>query len=242
MATSKQKMTRAESDVRAGTFSRAEAVGHIVGGCRHLYSTPLGVRDPLVLITKSALANKNTPHFPWEPTGKLESITLQDSQRRGSIIRDIESKAGITNTRFLREKMTNILEELISNAFFHAYLDSSGKEKYPRRSPALLQASEKITVRFQLGDRGIYLSVSDQGGSLSFGVLASALRRCYQSDTQLENKESGAGLGTYMIFESATHLKIEVTPNKGSQVACWIADHQSFSAEYFSFNFFERGK
>ncbi len=242
MAKSNLKPTEKGTAVRAGSFSRAEAAGHIVGGCRHLYSTPLGDRDPLVTATKSALAKNEVPHFPWEPTGALESITLQDSKSRGSVIGDIESKAGITNKRFLREKTNNILEELISNAFFHAYVNSQGKEKYPRRSQALLQTSEKITVGFQMGERGLYLAVSDQGGSLSFGVLTKALARCYQSGAQLENKESGAGLGTYMVFDSATHLKIVVTPNKVTQVACWIADHQSFNVEYFSFNFFERSK
>lgn len=242
MAKSDLKSTKAEHTVRSGSFSRADAANYIVGGCRHLFSTPMGDRDPLVQMTKAALAKNAVPSFPWEASGQIDSITLQDSKSRGSIIGDIEAKAGITNKRFLREKANNILEELISNAFFHAYLNAKGEEKYPRRSQALLPADEKITVSFQMGDRGIYLAVSDQGGSLTFNVLAKALGRCYQSKVQLENKESGAGLGTYMVFDSATHLKIEVNPHKGTRVACWIADQHSYSAGYFSFNFFDRSK
>jgi len=103
-----------------------------------------------------------------------------------------------------------------------------------------LQNSEVLAVRYQTFSNGIYLSVTDQGGSLAFEDVARSLWRCYETSAQIENKEGGAGLGTYMVFEAVTHFKIVATPGKGATVSVWIADQRSYDPDTFSFNFFER--
>jgi len=70
------------------------------------------------------------------------------------------------------------------------------------------------------------------------------LNRCYEKgDAQIEQKDSGAGLGTYFILEAVTHMKIVVDPNKSTTVTCWISDRPTTqNADSFSFNYFEMRK
>ena len=72
-------------------------------------------------------------------------------------------------------------------------------------------------------------------------MVAGAFKRCYGAAShQIESKESGAGLGLYMVFESATHMKVVVFPGKTTIVSCWLSDKPVDGSDYFSFNFFER--
>jgi len=74
-------------------------------------------------------------------------------------------------------------------------------------------------------------------------VISQAFSRCYgDHSTQIEDKEGGAGLGVYMVFEAVTHLKVSVTPGVSTEFSCWISDKKHFDPEYFSFNFFNLGK
>jgi hypothetical protein len=82
--------------------------------------------------------------------------------------------------------------------------------------------------------------VTDSGGNFRFEQVAKSFSRCYgNSAQQIEEKEGGAGLGTYMCFELCTHLKIVSVPGQLTAATCWIADKTAFDPDTFSFNFFE---
>ena len=236
IATNKPK----SADVHSTPSTKREAAFALAGGCRHFHSTALGERDASVKQTHAALAQASTAHYTWEGTAKAGELKLGSSVDRQALIQQVVVRAGIENKRFLKEKVECVLEEMISNALFHAYRDAAGKEKYARRSTVTLGSTEIITVRFEVIDKGIFLSVTDQAGTLVFDEVAGSLKRCYGSDTQIQAKEGGAGLGTYMIFDSVTHLKFDVAPGKATTVSCWIADSRSFDPVAFSVNFFQR--
>ncbi len=234
----KQKQDLA--DLHVGTVSKRDAVALIGGGCQHVHSTPLGDRDPGVKQTSEAIRSISVPSYSWELDAQADELKLSSSANRQPLIQQIATRAGIEGKRFLREKVDSVLEEMFTNALYHAYRDSNGKEKYPRRSQVTLGSNEIVTIRFRASDNGIFLSVVDQAGSLKFEDVASSLFRCYESSPQIQNKEGGAGLGTYMIFDAVTHLKVVATPGKMTSVSVWISDQRSYDPENFSFNFFHR--
>ncbi len=234
------KLTHTTTEVISGVFSKKSAVDAIGNGCRHLHSSTLAERDPATKSTQEALSNSTVPTYPWESGNKIEELRLASSVDRQSLIHQVITRAGIEKKRYLREKAESVLEELLTNALFHAYRNPDGKEKYSRRSQVTLKSSEVITLRFQLSANGLFLSVEDLAGSLDFNEVAQALSRCYGPGAQIENKEGGAGLGTYMVFDAVTHLKIVTSKGKKTTVSCWIADQKSHKQELFSFNFFER--
>lgn len=237
---SKKEKSSASSDLHCGTVSKREAVGLIGGGCRHVHSTPLGDRDPGVKQTAESLRANSVPSYNWEIEAQASELKLSSSVDRQAMIQQIIARAGIEGKRFLREKVESVMEEILTNALYHAYRDGNGKEKYARRSRVTLGSNEILTIRFRASDNGIFLSVSDQAGSLGFDDVAASLFRCYESSTQIQTKDGGAGLGTYMIFDAVTHLKFVTTPGKSAVVSCWISDQRSYDPENFSFNFFHR--
>jgi anti-sigma regulatory factor (Ser/Thr protein kinase) len=133
------------------------------------------------------------------------------------------------------------LEELLTNAIYHGYRVHGGEEKYRRRSVVTLLTDELVSLSYARGESGLYLRVCDQAGTLGFSEVAESLRRCYESLPQVQQKEGGAGLGTYMVFDAITHIKFECIHGKSTTISCWLADHKTFQPDVFSFNFFEKG-
>ncbi len=230
-------------EIQHGIFSKREAAGLIANGSEHVHSTLLGRRDLCLDITQQLMAGTVTRDYPWEEKNPAKIITIRSSKERHDVIRQAVAQLKAGPNRDLREKVLGVLEELITNSIYHPYRDDRGEPRYQRSKPAILTDNEWLSVRFHSDDRGVFLSVADQGGTLSFPVIARAFSRCYgDHTTQIEDKEGGAGLGMYMVFEAVTHLKITVEPGKCTEFSCWISDKKHFDPEYFSFNFFEIGK
>lgn len=229
--------------IEEGPYTRAEAGALIVRGTRHIHSHPTlksGVSDPLVELTQFGLSQNTVPRYPWE-LDKPRVIELTCSKSRNAVLQNIfESKKGIK--RDLNDKITMVFEELATNAIYHSYLSNSGKDKYSRSLPALLNEKEAVSVCFGWENNGLYLALHDKGGTLSFERLQDVFNRCYLGDkkNKIENKEGGAGLGLYMVFEAVTHLKVNVTVGVSTVVSCWLQEKPRHTEESFSFNFFSR--
>ena len=226
--------------VICGLFSKKEAARHIASGTRHLHCSALGANDPCAKLTQAALQTRTFHPYPWELMTKPSELSIVSSSERYNHIQDVIRIAGLSGKRDLREKLEGILEELVTNAIYHAYRKKDGTTKYARRDSITLADLEKIKVRFYATPEGIFLSVTDRGGSFGFDEVSKSFGRCYGSSLhQIEAKEGGAGLGIYMSFEAATHLKVVSVPGKETTVSCWLADKSSFDSDLFSFNFYE---
>jgi len=238
-ATSKKNILQ-EPQLVCGTFSKKEAAKLIVAGTRHLHSCPLGDRDPGSKVTQQFLQGGKLPAYPWETANIVSEIPLLTSVDRTALFTKIVTDAGMANKRELSERILSVLEELSTNALYHSYKKADGSEKYQRRQVASLNDQEKISIRHAHDRTGLYVSIADQGGSLTFADIVSSFSRCYSDKkVEIQTKEGGAGLGMYMIFEYVTHLKIETYPGKKTVISCWISDKKSNDPKVFSFNFFE---
>ncbi|MBI4404910.1 MAG: hypothetical protein HY537_12150 [Deltaproteobacteria bacterium] len=226
-------------EIVCGSFSKEEAAKLISAGTRHVHSSRLGDDDLYAKITKETLNFGRTLSFPWELQKDCQEITILSSDARNDVTQKILSGLGGIGRK---ERVTCVTEELLSNAIYHAYQLPDGSPKYLRLQTVTLSPTEAVSLRFACSPRGLFLSVVDQGGALTFKLIAQAFSRCYarQSD-QIENKESGAGLGLYMVFEAVTHLKIVTIPGKKSIVSCWIEEQRAADPHFFSFNYFEKG-
>lgn len=233
---------RESSEVIAGHFPKRDAAQYIYSGAHHVHSCSQGATDPFVVATQKALMNGDVPTYSWELPGAME-LEVATSAERFDRIKEVTNNPLIKKYRDLREKVEGILEELLTNAIYHSYFNIRGERKYKRRDSVKLDAQETVKIRFIPAPDGIFLEVSDGGGAIRFDHVRNCFHRCYGSEQpQIEAKESGAGLGLYMIFESATHLKIVCDPYKRTTISCWIADKGNFDPDTFSFNYFERRK
>lgn len=221
-------------------ISKAEMGALIVQGYTHIHSSPNIKGDRFANIVDSALEKGRTPIFPWELIRLASVIEVTSSIQREKTISTIITALQLDNKPTLKGRVTSVLEELLTNAFYHAYHLSNGKEKYERTKVANLETAEAIRIQFGVKKGGVFLSVEDKAGTFSFKHLQNALKRCYSKTCpeQLESKAGGAGLGLYLIFEETTHLKIVSIPGKSTRFCCWIKDPARSKSQIYSFNCF----
>ncbi len=233
-----------EERLICGLFSRKHGAQFILSGIAHVHSTHFGKKDSCVQATKSALNTDHLPEYVWEKHNKIFTLTLKDSLSRSEVIQKVLNHPEAIGKKRMEERVSLVLEELLSNGFYHAYSNRTGKNKYQRTKAAHLTDKEALSLRFAFTEDGIFIEVTDQGGKLTFDEVASALSRCYdRGGKQIEDKESGAGLGTYLVLEAVSHLKIVVTAGVSTVVSCWISDRMASNhADSFSFNFFQKSK
>lgn len=226
-----------------GLYSKKEGAGHVALGCEHVHSSMLGPRDPCAVATVAALRAGSIPVYVWERQSPLGSVKIRASRGRRETIRTVVDGCGVASRRELREKLETVCEELVSNALFHAYRNVDGTPRFRRRQAVELAEAEAIGIEYRGSEEGVLLSVADRGGLLHFPTIRSCFERCYgASHAQIDNKEGGAGLGLYMVFEAVAHMKIVTQPGVQTKVSVWLPDRPSHDRDHFSFNFFERGK
>ncbi len=227
-----------ELKVNCGVFTKEEAARLIGGGAPHIHASEMKEKDPCLRSTGEILAGRKIK-YPWETSGGVEAA-LKSSADRSSAIRKMTIECGLTSRRELKEKLESIAEELLSNAFYHAYRQLDGTPKYRRKETVVLSGNEVIFFRYACHNEGIFLSVQDRGGELCFEHISKSFNRCYGNQkTQIESKESGAGLGLYMVFEMVTHIRIDVKRNEKTCVSCWVPERRASDLTQFSFNYFE---
>lgn len=229
-----------QSLIATGTFTRKQAGQKIADGYRHVHSYASDKENILAHATEQAVRSHSTAQYPWEQ-GEVQTALISSSNSRYEIIPAIAAALKLKHRRGARERVESILEELITNAIYHAYLRKNGDEKYERKNIIQLEQTEAIQLRYFGNKKGFFISVTDTGGSMQFEKLEKSFSRCYGSGShsQIDSKESGAGLGMYLVFEAVTHMKITCKTGVSTTISCWINDSLSDEAENFSFNFFE---
>jgi len=242
MKTKPQSKKSQPSEIITGLFSKAEAAHLIMDGSRHLHSTLLGSMDPCAQITAQMLQNKPGV-YPWDLSSKATLLNLSKSSERLEVWQAICSATHFAQRSLNRDILKQILEELLTNSVFHAYKKLGSSDKYDRLLPAELNQEETVTISFAEQKSGLFLNITDHGGSLRFEHFTSCFARCYpknKGQIPFDQKHEGAGLGLYMIFELASHISVTVDPGKQTSISIWIPQSEQFDPDHFSFNFFER--
>lgn len=100
-----------------------------------------------------------------------------------------------------------ILEEMINNAFFHAFHRASGEEKYTVRDFQDLEEGESVRIEYGSDSRTVGFTVTDNAGSLRIKTILSKLERQYNREGIFE--ESGRGLYLSRMLASQMILNID---------------------------------
>lgn len=227
-------------EVLVGTFTKRDAAAAIAAGARHLHSTPLGHRDAGVAATEKSLAAGALAPYPWEPRANPSRIWIEHSEQRHAAVESLVKAHSSQLKRDGREKVESVLEELLTNAIYHSYRKDDGTAKYDRRKPVGLEQNERVELLYHGTREGLYIAVRDRSGLFPFSAIEKSFLRCYgAAEGQIEQKDSGAGLGLYMVYEAVTHLRIVNVQGQFCETSCWIAYKRSFDPSTFSFNFFD---
>lgn len=234
MPSAQKKIVFSPEEISVGKFGKREAALLIISGVRHVHSN----EKSYLTATEDAVRKDAIPEYDWEKTEHCVDASITDSLDRPQWIQKVLSQSPYPIPRRTREKLECILEELLTNGLFHAFLQPDGKEKYHRETSVRLEAGENISVHLGFSESGVLIRVTDSGGNLSFDTIKKNFERCYsKSSDQIATKVSGAGLGLYMVYEAASHLKIVGDSKRKTEITCWVA--HSNRTDSFSFNFFE---
>ena len=124
-----------------------------------------------------------------------------------------------------RDGLALCLDEMLMNALYDA--------------PGGAPAQEAIVRSAHLGNR-FAIAVRDPFGTLTRDTVLRYLHKCLHAVDQIDNKQGGAGLGLYMMVNSASEVYFHVDPGVATEVAC-VFDLAAKRVVLGGFGFFTRG-
>ena len=107
-----------------------------------------------------------------------------------------------------------LLEELITNAIYHAPVDKDGNKKYEKLSPVVLEAAERVEISVAHDNEKYGVAVLDSSGKLTKDRVLYAIDRHICGEGLLD--ENGRGLHISRIY--ADRLIVNIDRNKKTEV------------------------
>lgn len=135
----------------------------------------------------------------------LKEYTISDSED----ISAIEEEIIETLSEFVKvEPYVNILlEELITNAVYHAPVDENGKEKYIKHSKVILEENEAVKITLGKDSEKYGVSVMDPSGKLTKRQVLYRIDRHVHGEGLLD--EHGRGLHMSRIYSDRLVINIK---------------------------------
>ncbi|MBC7793634.1 MAG: hypothetical protein H7Z43_07985 [Clostridia bacterium] len=171
---------------------------------------------------------------------------VHGSKDKGPLVEELETYLrDIGCNKRLATSARTVADELIMNAVYNAPVDGAGVPKYASRSRSegvMLEPNERAQLSYACDGRYLALSVADRFGRLRRETVVNYLRRCFVGgEAQIEDKDGGAGLGLYYIFESLNHFVVNIAPNQKTEIIGLIdisGTYRNFSEKSKSLNIF----
>jgi hypothetical protein len=158
-------------------------------------------------------------YFPWGVT--TFTMLVKNHEEKGRAIEIMMRYAQLAGVRGpVRDRIQLVADELMMNALYHAPTDEQGQEKYRGMTPKqLAQLADVNPIQVQYGCSGRYFGVAvrDGGGSLTRERALEYLARA-RTGAQMEQKESGAGLGLVSVLHSVSKLVFNLAPSYSTEV------------------------
>ncbi len=183
-------------------------------------------------------------YFPWG--AEHERLTLSRASDRFAAIRAAAAFATRkgAQARFV-ELFQSAADELITNAIYNAPTNDAGERCFAhlsRTEEVELAAGKSVEAVFCTDGRKLGISVRDPFGSLATETVVAYLGKCFRKGSdQVDDKEGGAGLGLYYLFETLSQFIINVHPGRRTELIGVIdirGRYRDFSERPKSFNVF----
>ena len=154
----------------------------------------------------------------------VQLTRLRDFQGRGRAIDEVLKFAEENGIRRqIRSAIGQVCEELLMNALYDAPIDDDGKQIFAEIGPKErvdLSSPRPVSIRYAATPDSFAVSVRDRFGTLEKNVILDYLDKCLHATQQIDRKTYGAGLGLYLIANSATQFVCNVAPGMATEVVC----------------------
>ncbi|MDB4967540.1 MAG: hypothetical protein JWN44_3229 [Myxococcales bacterium] len=160
--------------------------------------------------------------LPWGV--RVYSALVSDYNEKSAAIAAIGDFAVAMGVRRkYREQIDQCIDEMLMNALYDAPVDAAGKPLFaevPVRERVLMRVDEKAVVQYACDGERFAVSVRDAFGSLRKETVLQYLDKCLHASEQIDRKTGGAGLGLYLIANSATDVSFHVFAGSATEVVC----------------------
>ncbi len=152
-------------------------------------------------------------YFPADAS--LRHVTVRRSAEREELLETTRAFALAAGAqgRFA-DLLRNACDELLTNALYNAPVDHEGKARFAhlsRVNPVELDPGEAVIVTLASDGVEMGISVVDPFGSLKVPTITQYLAKCLRRGSDLvDDKEGGAGLGLYYVFEAVSHFVVNL--------------------------------
>ncbi|HEX4419282.1 MAG TPA: PEGA domain-containing protein [Kofleriaceae bacterium] len=179
-------------------------------------------------------------HIPWGT--QIHSFLVGDYQEKSLCISQIsEFCEAMSVRRKYRESIEQCLDEMLMNALYDAPVDDQGRQIFseiPTKTRISLRVEQKVVVQYVCDGKQFAMAVRDTFGTLERAVVLRYLHKCLHSEQQIDRKTGGAGLGLYLITNSASGVFFNVLPGVATEAVCTF-DLETAKVQLHSFGFFE---
>ena len=154
---------------------------------------------------------------------RRSSATITRSRRAIAAIGDFAQAMGVR--RKYREQIDQCIDEMLMNALYDAPVDDEGKPLFadvPVRERVLMRADEKAIVQYGCDGERFAVSVRDAFGTLRKETILQLPRQvpARADREQIDRKAGGAGLGLYLICNSASEVGFHIFAGSATEVIC----------------------
>lgn len=183
-------------------------------------------------------------YFSWgaEP---LE-LRLSRSSEKAHLLEETErfSSEVAIPTR-VGELLLSAADELFSNAIYDAPTREDGQFRHPhrsRREQVVLEEGEEIAVKLICDGKRVGISVEDPFGSLEPKRVQHYLAKCFRGGAdQIDEKTGGAGVGLYQVFETLSHVVVNIARGQRTELIGMVdlrPSYREIASRPKSFNVF----
>ncbi|HUS32476.1 MAG TPA: PEGA domain-containing protein [Kofleriaceae bacterium] len=156
----------------------------------------------------------------------VHSQLVGDYQEKSLCISQISEFAELMGVRRkYREAVEQCVDEMLMNALYDAPVDEQGKQIFseiPTKTRISLRVEQKVVVQYACDGHQFVVSVRDAFGTLERSTVLKYLYKCLHApaDQQIDRKAGGAGLGLYLMANSASTVMFNVLPGVATEAVC----------------------
>jgi hypothetical protein len=191
----------------------------------HVLTSDPSMQAAMTVLTGKLLSGDIFGIEKYLPEGApVQLVRLRDFQGRARAIDDIlkfAEEAGVR--RQVRTGIGQVCEELLMNALYDAPIDDDGRQIFAEVGPkdrVDLSSPRPVSIRYAVTPEDFAVSVRDRFGTLEKSVMLDYLDKCLHATQQIDRKTYGAGLGLYLIANSATQMVVNVAPGIATEFVC----------------------
>lgn len=125
--------------------------------------------------------------------------------------------------RKYRDSIEQCVDEMLMNALYDAPVDDHGRPLFSdvtAKTRVALPSQHHVGVQYACDGRKFVVAVRDEFGTLERGTVLQYLHKCLHANQQIDSKPGGAGLGLYLMVNSATNVLFNVLPGVATEVVC----------------------